>query len=77
MKHYAYFNMSRRTQLTTKFIFQISSQLSENFIVLYLGLAWFTENALQFQPPLIIVTILAVCAASPFAADCTRNSTAG
>lgn len=63
MKHYAYFNMSRRTQLTTKFIFQISSQLSENFIFIYLGLALFTDNALQFQPPLIIVTILAVCAA--------------
>ncbi|KAF4454617.1 CPA1 family monovalent cation:H+ antiporter [Fusarium albosuccineum] len=63
LKHYAYFNMSRRTQLTTKFIFQILAQLSENFIFIYLGLALFTDNALQFQPPLIIVTILAVCAA--------------
>ncbi|KAF4998127.1 hypothetical protein FGRMN_3374 [Fusarium graminum] len=62
LKHYAYFNMSRRTQLTTKFIFQITSQLSENFIFIYLGLALFTDNN-QFQPPLIIVTILAVCAA--------------
>ncbi|KAF7543542.1 hypothetical protein G7046_g9977 [Stylonectria norvegica] len=63
LKHYAYFNMSRRTQLTTKFIFQVLAQLSENFIFIYLGLALFTDNALQFQPPLIIVTILAVCAA--------------
>ncbi|KAK7428959.1 monovalent cation:H+ antiporter, CPA1 (nhx1) [Neonectria magnoliae] len=63
LKHYAYFNMSRRTQLTTKFFFQILAQLSENFIFIYLGLALFTDNALQFQPPLIIVTILAVCAA--------------
>ncbi|KAF4123130.1 solute carrier family 9 (sodium/hydrogen exchanger), member 6/7 [Geosmithia morbida] len=63
LKHYAYFNMSRRTQLTTKFVFQIMSQLSENFIFIYLGLALFTDNALQFQPPLIIVTIFAVCAA--------------
>ncbi|RBQ80081.1 hypothetical protein FVER53590_07014 [Fusarium verticillioides] len=63
LKHYAYFNMSRRTQLTTKFIFQILSQLSENFIFIYLGLALFTDNNLSFQPPLIIVTILAVCAA--------------
>ena len=55
--------MSRRTQLTTKFIFQIISQLSENFIFIYLGLALFTDSALQFQPPLIIVTVLAVCAA--------------
>lgn len=63
LKHYAYFNMSRRTQLTTKYIFQVVSQLSENFIFIYLGLALFTDSALQFQPPLIIVTILAVCAA--------------
>lgn len=63
LKHYAYFNMSRRTQLTTKYIFQVISQLSENFIFIYLGLALFTDNALQFQPPLIIVTVLAVCAA--------------
>ncbi|KAM3457205.1 hypothetical protein MY3296_001257 [Beauveria thailandica] len=63
LKHYAYFNMSRRTQLTTKFIFQVMSQLVENFIFIYLGLALFTESALQFQPPLIIVTVCAVCAA--------------
>ncbi|PFH63244.1 hypothetical protein XA68_15878 [Ophiocordyceps unilateralis] len=63
LKHYAYFNMSRRTQLTTKYLFQVISQLSENFIFIYLGLALFTDNALQFQPPLIIVTVLAVCAA--------------
>lgn len=55
--------MSRRTQLTTKFIFQVMSQLSENFIFIYLGLALFTDNALQFQPPLIIITILSVCVA--------------
>ena len=63
LKHYAYFNMSRRTQLTTKYTFQVISQLSENFIFIYLGLALFTESALQFQPPLIIVTVLAVTAA--------------
>ncbi|KAI5459919.1 Sodium/hydrogen exchanger family-domain-containing protein [Mariannaea sp. PMI_226] len=63
LKHYAYFNMSRRTQLTTKFVFQILAQLSENFIFIYLGLALFADNSLSFQPPLIIVTILAVCAA--------------
>ncbi|KJZ77056.1 hypothetical protein HIM_03377 [Hirsutella minnesotensis 3608] len=63
LKHYAYFNMSRRTQLTTKYIFQVMSQLSENFIFIYLGLALFTDNALQFEPPLIIVTVAAVCAA--------------
>lgn len=39
------------------------AQLSENFIFIYLGLSLFTDNDLQFQPPLIIVTIVAVCAA--------------
>jgi sodium/hydrogen exchanger-like protein 6/7 len=63
LKHYAYFNMSRRTQLVTKFVFQVTSQLAENFIFIYLGLALFSDSSLDFQPPLIIVTIIAVCAA--------------
>lgn len=63
LKHYAYFNMSRRTQLTTKYLFQVLSHLSENFIFIYLGLALFTEKNLVFQPLLIIVTVIAVCAA--------------
>lgn len=63
LKHYAYFNMSRRTQLTTKYVFQIMSQLSENFIFIYLGLSLFTEAELDPQPPLIIITAVAVCAA--------------
>ncbi|KAI1771269.1 sodium/hydrogen exchanger [Hypoxylon cercidicola] len=63
LKHYAYFNMSRRTQLSTKYFFQILAQLSENFIFIYLGLSLFTDNELQFQPLLIIVTVVAVCAA--------------
>jgi sodium/hydrogen exchanger-like protein 6/7 len=63
MKHYAYFNMSRRTQLTTKYFFQVTASLSENFIFIYLGLALFTDKNLVFQPLLIIVTVLAVCAA--------------
>jgi len=63
LKHYAYFNMSRRTQLTTKYFFQVLAQLSENFIFIYLGLSLFTEKDLVFQPLFIIVTVLAVCAA--------------
>lgn len=63
LKHYAYFNMSRRTQLTTKYLFQVLAQLSENFIFIYLGLSLFTEKDLQYQPLLIIVTVMAVCAA--------------
>jgi solute carrier family 9 (sodium/hydrogen exchanger), member 6/7 len=63
LKHYAYFNMSRRTQLTTKYIFQILAQLSENFIFIYLGLSLFTEKGLEFKPSLILVTVAGVCAA--------------
>lgn len=63
LKHYAYFNMSRRTQLSTKYLFQVLAQLSENFIFIYLGLSLFTDDNLQYQPLLIMVTVLAVCAA--------------
>jgi solute carrier family 9 (sodium/hydrogen exchanger), member 6/7 len=63
LKHYAYYNMSRRTQLTTKFIFQITAQLSENFIFIYLGLTLFTEADLEFKPLFILVATLGICAA--------------
>ncbi|KAI2637317.1 Sodium/hydrogen exchanger family-domain-containing protein [Xylaria nigripes] len=63
LKHYAYFNMSRRTQLSTKYFFQVMAQLSENFIFIYLGLSLFTDKDLQFQPLLVIVTVASVCAA--------------
>lgn len=61
LKHYAYYNMSRRTQIATKYIFQLLAQLSENFIFVYLGLSLFTEEALIFKPMLIIVTALGIC----------------
>jgi sodium/hydrogen exchanger-like protein 6/7 len=63
MKHYAYYNMSRRTQLTTKFVFQVTAQLSENFIFLYLGLSLFTETMLIFKPLFIMITIIGICVA--------------
>lgn len=55
--------MSWRTQLTTKFIFQITAQLSENFIFIYLGLTLFTETGLVFKPLFILVTTVGICAA--------------
>ncbi|KAK7207936.1 Sodium/hydrogen exchanger family-domain-containing protein [Myxozyma melibiosi] len=61
LKHYAYYNMSRRTQIATKFIFQTLAQLSENFIFIYLGLSMFTEVKLVYKPMLIIVTALGIC----------------
>lgn len=63
MKHYAYHNMSRRTQLTTKFVFQVMAQLSENFIFIYLGLSLFTESKLVFKPLFILITVVGICVA--------------
>lgn len=55
--------MSRRTQLTTKYLFQVLAQLSENFIFIYLGLSLFTETKLVFRPVLILVTTAGICVA--------------
>ncbi|CAG8110613.1 unnamed protein product [Penicillium salamii] len=63
LKHYAYYNMSRRTQLTTKYLFQVMAQLSENFIFIYLGLDLFVEANLQFNPLFILVAVFGICLA--------------
>jgi len=56
LKHYAYHTMSRRTQRTTKYMFAILAQLSENFIFIYLGLNLFTQDVQVFKPLFILVT---------------------
>ncbi|SCW02771.1 LAFE_0F13916g1_1 [Lachancea fermentati] len=63
LKHYAYYNMSRRTQIAIKYIFQLLAQLSENFIFIYLGLSLFTEVKLVYKPLLIIITSISICVA--------------
>jgi sodium/hydrogen exchanger-like protein 6/7 len=63
LKHYAYHNMSRRSQLTTKFTFALMAQLTENFIFIYLGLSLFTESGLEYKPLFILVTLIGICAA--------------
>ncbi|KAL3419397.1 sodium hydrogen exchanger [Phlyctema vagabunda] len=63
LKHYAYYNMSRRTQLTTKYFFGVMAQLSENFIFIYLGLSLFTDDEISFKPLFIIVTVAGICVA--------------
>ena len=55
--------MSRRTQLTTKYLFQVLAQLSENFIFIYLGLTLFTETDLEFKPLFILITVVGICIA--------------
>ncbi|EPQ25966.1 uncharacterized protein PFL1_06421 [Pseudozyma flocculosa PF-1] len=72
LKHYAYHNMSRRTQRATRYTFQTLANLSENFIFIYLGLSLFTQEILVYKPLFIIVTVLAVvvsryCAVFPIA----------
>lgn len=55
--------MSRRTQLSTKFFFQVTAQLSENFIFIYLGLSLFTDDKLDYKPLFILITVAGICAA--------------
>ena len=62
LKHYAYHNMSLKTQRTTKSSFQTLSSISENFIFIYLGLSLFTGEHLVYRPTLILFTIVAVVA---------------
>ncbi|RKO96977.1 hypothetical protein CXG81DRAFT_12337, partial [Caulochytrium protostelioides] len=63
LRHYAYDNMSRRTRRTTKYMFRVLSQLSENFIFIYLGLTVFVERTAVYLPLLILWTLLALMAA--------------
>eukprot|EP00842_Homolaphlyctis_polyrhiza_P005648 jgi/Hompol1/6084/HPOL_000615-RA len=60
MKHYAYDNMSLRTRRTTKYMFRVLSQLSENFVFIYLGVALFTKVDEAFYPGLIIATLFVI-----------------
>lgn len=58
LKHYAYDNLSTRSKRATKFMFQILSQLSENFIFIYLGINLFTQDDLDYKPLFILATLV-------------------
>lgn len=58
LKHYAYDNLSIRSKRATKFMFQILSQLSENFIFIYLGINLFTQDDLDYKPLFILATLV-------------------
>ncbi|KAK8858738.1 sodium/hydrogen exchanger 3 [Kwoniella newhampshirensis] len=62
LKHYAFHTMSKRTQRTTKYMFAVLAQLSENFIFIYLGLNLFTQDVQVFKPLFILVSAIAVMA---------------
>ncbi|KAF8931611.1 Sodium/hydrogen exchanger family-domain-containing protein [Dissophora ornata] len=61
LKHYAYESMSQRSKRTTKSLFQVLAQLSENFIFIYLGLTLFTETDLDYKPVFILSTFIFIC----------------
>jgi sodium/hydrogen exchanger-like protein 6/7 len=63
LKHYAYHTMSKRTQKTTKYMFAVLAQLSENFIFIYLGLNLFTQDVQVFKPLFILVTAVSLVGA--------------
>ncbi|CAB10103.2 CPA1 sodium ion/proton antiporter [Schizosaccharomyces pombe] len=62
LKHYAFFNMSYKAKLSTKYVFRVLAQLSENFIFIYLGMSLFTQVDLVYKPIFILITTVAVTA---------------
>ncbi|KAF9168083.1 monovalent cation:H+ antiporter, CPA1 (nhx1) [Actinomortierella ambigua] len=58
LKHYAYESLSLRSRRTTKSLFQVLAQLSENFIFIYLGLTLFTHPNLDYKPVFIVFTFV-------------------
>lgn len=64
LKHYAYHTMSKRTQRTTKYMFAVLAQLSENFIFIYLGLNLFTQDVQVFKPLFILVSAVSLASES-------------
>lgn len=63
MKHYAFDNLSPSSKHTTKEMFKVLSQMSENFIFIYLGMTLFTKEKLVFLPVLILLTLVFIMAA--------------
>ncbi|KAI8904146.1 Cation/H+ exchanger [Gorgonomyces haynaldii] len=49
LKHYASENMSPTTRRTIRNMFRVLSQLSENFVFIYLGITLFTKKELEFS----------------------------
>ncbi|KAJ8327792.1 monovalent cation:H+ antiporter, CPA1 (nhx1) [Batrachochytrium dendrobatidis] len=60
LKHYAYDNMSIRSRRTTKYMFRVLSQMSENFVFIYLGVALFTQTDQAYYPVLILLTLVVI-----------------
>lgn len=59
LKHYTYNNMSTRSRKTTKYMFRVLSQLSENFVFCYLGVTVLTTS--EVYMPFFILATLCTC----------------
>ena len=60
MAHYTFDNLSTKSQNTTKYVFQLLSFLSENFIFIYLGITLFTKEGYSFKPVFIFFTFVSL-----------------
>ena len=58
MAHYAFDNLSVKSQQTTKNVFQLLAFLSENFIFIYLGITIFTRDGYLYNPLLIFFVMV-------------------
>ncbi|KAL7746974.1 monovalent cation:H+ antiporter, CPA1 (nhx1) [Sorochytrium milnesiophthora] len=63
LKHYGFDNMSLQARQTTTYLFGVLSQLSENFIFIYLGITLFTQTEDGFHAMMILSTLLFVLVA--------------
>lgn len=58
MAHYSFNNLSIKSQQTTKYMFQLLSFLSENFIFTYLGVTIFTKDGYLFKWGFIFLVLV-------------------
>ncbi|KAJ3260099.1 monovalent cation:H+ antiporter, CPA1 (nhx1) [Boothiomyces macroporosus] len=65
-KHYAYENMSQTSRETTQNMLRVLSQLAENFIFIYLGVAWFTKENQRFEGFFVLFTFAIILVARFF-----------
>ncbi|KAI9594030.1 Sodium/hydrogen exchanger family-domain-containing protein [Syncephalis fuscata] len=63
LRYYAYHNMSLHSRHTTRYMTHVMSQLSENFIFIYLGITLFTQKDGVFRPLFILCVMVFVCVA--------------
>ncbi|RKP05029.1 Cation/H+ exchanger, partial [Thamnocephalis sphaerospora] len=63
LRHYAYPNMSIQSRRTTRYMMHVMSQLSENFIFIYLGVTLFTAKDGVFRPLFVACIMVFVCVA--------------